>query len=86
MAVKAIFAIKSFEPEGDLTYRANVQIWVNGHDVPSVINTTFFSPTDTSAAVNMSLNNFVQAYAEDNWNVTFGMLDTVKCLNPVSLL
>lgn len=86
MATKAIFSQTGFEPEGDLTFRVYLHIWAVDNVAVNVLNTTYFSPTDTSAAINMSLEAFVKQYTIDNWSVSYGMMDNVKFLNPVSLI
>lgn len=86
MATKAIFAITGYEPETDLTFRVHLHIWAVDHDAVNVLNTTYFSPTDTSAVINASLEAFVKAYAISEWDTVFGMLDNTKLLNPVSLI
>lgn len=87
MAVKAMFAVNGFEPESDGTYRVNMHIWSGAHHTPSVTNDAYFTPTTLAATVNASLQGFVEGYIQSEWEVSFNQLmDSVKMLNPISLL
>lgn len=86
MAVKALAFISGPAPETDDTYKLNVKIW-SGVNYAEVPNDVFFEPTTSSAAVNASIKGFVEDYIQDQWSVEFNpLLDSVKLINPVSLI
>ena len=87
MAIKAMFEIQGFQPEAGLEYRAVLHIWDATHNVTSLVNAEYFQATASSAAVNSSLKSFVEDYIQSEWGVSYNQVtDSVKLLNPVSLL
>lgn len=87
MAIKAMFAVERFEPNVNGVYRVYLHIWQGDVHAEHVINDVDFSPATLSTTVNASLKGFVEGYIQDVWSVAFNpLLDSVKMLNPVSLL
>lgn len=86
MAVKALVYISGVAPETDDTYKLNLKIW-SGVNFAEVPNDVFFEPTTLSATVNSSVKGFAEGYIQEEWDVEFNaMFDSVKLINPVSLL
>ena len=86
MAVKALAFISGPAPESDGTYKLNIKIW-SGANYAEVPNDVFFEPTTASTTVNNSIKGFVEGFIQSEWNVDFNQLiDSVKLINPVSLL
>jgi hypothetical protein len=88
MAVKAMFAIERFIPDSVAgNYRIRVNIWSGPNNIGDLDSGEEFTPTQVSTTVNDALHTFVENWIQDNWSVSFNpLVDSVKCLNPVSLL
>lgn len=87
MAVKALFSVKSFDPQTDGTWYVRLQIWSGVNSAGDVGNDEAFSSSALSTTVNSSLHTFVEGYIQSQWSVAFNqLLDSVKMLNPVSLV
>ena len=86
MAVKALFAVTSYEPQTDGTWYVKLQIWSGVNTAANVQNDEPFSSGALATTVNSSLRTFVENYIQDAWEVSFNpLLDSVRMLNPVGL-
>lgn len=87
MAVKALFSIRGYEPETDGTWRVRLDIWTSSQNATNVLNDTFFQANALASAVNANLHTFVEGYIQAEWDESFNpLLDSVRMLNPVSLV
>jgi len=87
MAVKAVFAIEQFEPQSDGSYYTRLMIFSGANNSENVQNDQAFAPTALASTVNAALHGFVEEYIQSEWEVDFNpLLDSVKMLNPVSLV
>jgi len=87
MAVKALFQIMVCEPQTVNAWRLRLNIWAGYNSAVNVLNDEDFALGALSTTINASLRNFVEDYIQDQWDVPFNpLLDSVKCVNPVSLL
>lgn len=87
MAVKAMFAVTGFYPDTNGNYRCLLHIWQGDVHAEGVVNDVDFSTSTLSATINAALKGFVEGYIQSTWGVVFNtLLDSVKLLNPVSLV
>lgn len=87
MAIKALFAIREFLPETDGSWRVTMDIWSGSNSAQGEPNDEYFAMGALATTVNASLHTYVESYIQSQWSVSFNPLtDSVKMLNPVSLL
>lgn len=86
MAVLGFTYVEHPEVQSDGTWLVKLSIWSGQNSAFNVSNDTAFTGTTLSTTVNAAIKSFVRAYMTTNWSMSFGLLDDVRLINPVSLL
>lgn len=87
MAVKALVTIGDYIMYDDHTYNVICTMCDATHHMTGLMAASAFSTTATSGDVNAAIHDAAVTYLTDVWGGSFNpILDTVKILNPASLL